>query len=63
MTPHRDSEMTLDELEQEYAGELPGRDLLISVSLLGIPLVGVDGVTVNLDTAGPNWLAGSVGGL
>ena len=53
---------TTKELEDQHVAELPSRDLLIGVSLLGIPLVGVDGVTVNIDTAGPNWL-GSIGSL
>ena len=52
---------TQEELEDQHAAELPSRNLLIGVSLLGIPLVGVDGVTVNVDTRGPNWLFGSIG--
>ena len=52
---------TMEELAGEHAAELPARDLMITVSLLGIPLAGVDGVSINLDTAGPNWLFGSVG--
>lgn len=54
---------TQEELEAQDATELPSRDLLIGVSLLGIPLAGVDGVTVNIDTSGPNWLFGSIGSL
>lgn len=49
------------ELDNQYVAELPGRQLMVSLSLLGIPLLGLDGVTINLDTAGPNWLFGAVG--
>ncbi|MGH9276981.1 MAG: hypothetical protein ACRD12_02575 [Acidimicrobiales bacterium] len=56
-------EMSVEELANEQAAELPGRDLLAGISLLGIPLLGIDGVTVNVDTSGPNWLAGSVGSV
>ena len=47
------------ELESEIAVELPRRDLMLGISLLGIPLLTLDGVNVNIDTAGPNWLFGS----
>lgn len=47
---------TLDELEDQHAAELPGRDLLAAVTLFGIPLVGVSGVSANVDTSGPGWL-------
>jgi hypothetical protein len=55
--------MTEEELEGEQAVALPRRDLLLGVSLLGIPLVGLDGLNVNVDTSGPNWLFGSIGSL
>ena len=55
------TEFSLDELDGQHAAELPRRDLLIGVSLLGIPLIGVSDVSVNVDTEGPNWLFGSVG--
>ena len=55
------SDLTLDELDAQLAAELPARDLLIGVSVLGIPLAGLDGVAVNVNTSGPNWLFGSVG--
>jgi hypothetical protein len=54
------SAFTQDDLEAEHAVELPARELMIGVSLLGIPLAGVDGVAVNVNTAGPNWLFGSI---
>ena len=54
---------TVEELESQHAAELPSRELLISVNLLGIPLVGVSDVSVTVDTSGPNWLFGSVGGV
>lgn len=57
------SDITLAELENQHGAELPVRDLMIGVSLFGIPLVGVDGVAVNVDTSGPNWLFGSVGSV
>lgn len=56
-------ELTLAELEGQHAAELPRRDLLIGVSVLGIPLAGVSDVAVNVDTSGPNWLFGSVGSV
>ncbi len=59
----RSNDLTVEELEGQHAAELPGRDLLIGLSLLGIPLAGVDGVTINVNTTGPNWLFGSVGSL
>lgn len=55
--------LTLEELDGQRAAVLPARDLLIGVSLLGIPLAGVDGVAVNVDTRGPNWLFGSIGSV
>ena len=54
---------TVEELESQHTAELPPRELLISVNLLGIPLVGVSDVGVTVDTSGPNWLFGSVGGV
>jgi hypothetical protein len=49
--------MSVEELAQEHAAELPGRDLLIGISLLGIPLMGITDVTALVNTIGPNWLA------
>jgi hypothetical protein len=57
------NDLTIDELDAQLATELPARDLLIGVSLLGIPLAGLDGVAVNVNTSGPNWLFGSVGNV
>lgn len=53
-------DFSVEELDSQHAAVLPGRQLLVAVSLLGIPLVGLDGVNVNVDTKGPNWL-GSIG--
>lgn len=50
-------EFSVEELEQEHASELPGRDLLVNISLLGIPLMGITDVTALVNTAGPSWLA------
>ena len=61
MAEHTPGGMTMEALDDQQATVLPRRDLLIGISVLGIPLAGVDGVTVNVDTAGPNWLAGSIG--
>jgi hypothetical protein len=63
MTPQGDAELSVEEMDGQQAHELPGRDLLLGISLLGIPLVGLDGVNVNVDTAGPNWLFGSIGSV
>ncbi len=50
-----ETEMSLDEMRSEHAAELPDRDLLLGISILGLPLLSLDGVTVNLDTSGPGW--------
>lgn len=50
-------EISVEELEHEHAAELPGRDLLISLTVLGIPLMGITDLGALLNTAGPNWLA------
>lgn len=55
------NDFSLDELDGQHAAELPTRDLLITVSILGLPLAGVDGLNANVDTSGPNWLFGSIG--
>jgi hypothetical protein len=49
-------ELTIEELEAEEAVELPRRELLATVSVLGLPLIGVSDVAVNVDTSGPGWL-------
>lgn len=51
------------ELDGQHAAQLPPRDLLIGVSVLGLPLAGVSDVGVNVNTSGPNWLFGSVGSV
>ena len=51
-------EIPVEELEREHAAELPGRDLLISIFVLGIPLAVIGDVSTVLSTAGPSWLAG-----
>lgn len=61
MTP-RKLKVSMAELEAQHTAQLPDRELLLTVSLLGIPLLTLDGLDVNVDTAGPNWLAGSIGG-
>lgn len=56
-------DFSLEELDDQHTAELPARDLLITVSVLGLPLVGVSDVGANVDTSGPNWLFGSVGSV
>lgn len=58
----RNDDFSLEELDSQHTAELPGRQLLVGLSLLGIPLIGLDGVNVNIDTKGPNWL-GSIGNV
>jgi hypothetical protein len=48
--------ISIEELSSEKAVELPSRHLLATVSVLGLPLVGVSDVAVNVDTSGPGWL-------
>jgi len=50
-------EISVEELEHEHAAELPRRDLLINISVLGIPVMGISDVTALVNTIGPNWLA------
>jgi hypothetical protein len=45
-TPEDD--FTLEELEREHAAELPGRDLLLTISVLGIPIASIDGLNITL---------------
>ena len=54
------TDLTVEELNSQHAVELPPRDLMIGVSLLGLPLVGLDGLAVNVNTSGPNWLFGGL---
>lgn len=55
-------DFSVEELDSQHTAELPGRHLMVALTLLGLPLVGVSDVAVNVDTRGPNWL-GSVGSL
>ena len=57
------TDFTAEELQSQDGAELPARDLMIGVSLLGLPLVGLDGLAVNVNTSGPNWLFGGVGSI
>ena len=50
------NEITFEELDHQLASELPNRDLLVGVNVLGIPLAGVSGVDVVVNTSGPGWL-------
>jgi hypothetical protein len=57
----RTADFSPTELDQELAAVLPDRDLMITISVLGLPLLGIGDVTVNVNTVGPNWLLGSIG--
>ena len=56
MNKENASEYRLEELQSQHTAVLPARDLMIGISLLGLPLVGVSDVGVTVDTSGPNWL-------
>lgn len=55
-------DFSVEELASQHVAELPGRQLMAALTVLGLPLVGVSGVDVNINTAGPNWL-GSIGNV
>lgn len=55
-------DFSVEELDSQHAAELPGRHLMAALTVLGLPLVGISGVDVNINTAGPNWL-GSIGNV
>ncbi len=40
--------ITPEELEHQHAAELPSRSLFIGISVLGIPIVSLDGLSVNV---------------
>jgi hypothetical protein len=48
-------EIPVEELEQEQASELPGRDLLMSIALPAIPLLGLNGLTCTISASGIGW--------
>jgi hypothetical protein len=48
-------EIPVEELEQEQASELPGRDLLMSIVLPAIPLLGLNGLTCTISASGVGW--------
>ena len=54
MANRTSSMFSTEELDSEAARELPSRDLLATVSILGLPLVGVSDVAVNI--SGPGFL-------
>ena len=39
---------TTEQLQQEELVELPPRDLMIAVTLLGIPVVGLTGIDIHI---------------
>lgn len=41
-------DLTWEELDGQRAAELPDRELLITVSLLGIPIVSVTGINLSI---------------
>lgn len=56
MRNHTSHAFTLEELEHQHIAELPRRDLLASISILGLPLLTVSDVSANINTAGPGYL-------
>ena len=55
---HDGDDLTVAEMDGQHATELPDRDLLLSVSLLGLPLLDLNPLSINIDTTGPAWLVG-----
>ena len=45
-------EIPVEELEQEQASELPGRDLLMTIALPAIPILGFNGLTCTINASG-----------
>ena len=43
MIEHTEAEFSVRELEEQHAAELPSRDLLLTISAVGLPIVGVSG--------------------
>ena len=50
------TDVGLAEMAEQQAFELPARELLLGLSVLGLPLLGVSGLDVNVNTSGPGWL-------
>lgn len=38
----------LAELQQQQATELPARELMIAITLLGIPIIGLNGIELHI---------------
>lgn len=49
------TDFTIEDLESQHTAELPRRDLLAALTILGFPVVGVSDVGV--DISGPRFLA------
>lgn len=47
---------TVEELDGQHTAELPARDLMIALTVFGLPLIGISDVSANVSTAGPSWL-------
>jgi hypothetical protein len=54
LNQHRE-EIPVEELEHEQASELPGRDLLMTISLPAIAFLGLNGLTCTITASGINW--------
>ncbi len=52
---NKQNELTIEELESQHTAELPGRQLMAALTVLGLPLVGISDVAVNI--SGPRFLA------
>jgi hypothetical protein len=63
MDKNQNESVTMEELSAQAAVELPPRHLMATVSVLGLPLLGVSDVALNVDTTGPGWLVGSLGSV
>jgi hypothetical protein len=48
MTNTEHISLTSEDLEGQLAAELPDRELLITVTLLGIPIIGLQGINLSI---------------
>ncbi len=48
MVDNTREELSLEELEAQHAALLPDRELMVAVSVLGIPLVEIKGLEVKI---------------
>lgn len=60
MTANDGMGVSADERHPARPAELSARDLMFGIAILGLPLVGPDGVAFYEDTSGPSWAASRV---